>query len=185
MTISFEGRVAIVTGAGGGLGRAYALELARRGAKVVVNDLGGSRDGTGHSDAALAVVAEIEAAGGVAMSDGGSVTDLGHMQAMVGKAKSAWGGVDILINNAGILRDKSFAKMEMADFDAVVGVHLIGSANCTKAVWQFRPGQLRRRQARPCRLRQDAVARGPALQYQGQHDRADRGDADDRGHLPG
>jgi len=135
MTISFEGRVAIVTGAGGGLGRAYALELARRGAKVVVNDLGGSRDGTGHSDAALAVVAEIEAAGGTAMSDGGSVTDLGHMQAMVEKARSAWGGVHILINNAGILRDKSFARMEMDDFRAVVDVHLVGSANCTKAVW--------------------------------------------------
>jgi NAD(P)-dependent dehydrogenase (short-subunit alcohol dehydrogenase family) len=135
MTISFEGRVAIVTGAGGGLGRAYALELARRGAKVVVNDLGVSRDGTGHSDAALAVVAEIEAAGGTAMPDGGSVTDYGHMQAMVEKAKAAWGGVHILINNAGILRDKSFAKMEIEDFRAVVDVHLIGSANCTKAVW--------------------------------------------------
>jgi NAD(P)-dependent dehydrogenase (short-subunit alcohol dehydrogenase family) len=135
MTISFEGRVAIVTGAGGGLGRTYALQLARRGAKVVVNDLGGSRDGTGHSDAALAVVAEIEAAGGTAMSDGGSVTDYGHMQAMVEKAKAAWGGVHILINNAGILRDKSFAKMEMEDFRAVIDVHLIGSANCTKAAW--------------------------------------------------
>jgi NAD(P)-dependent dehydrogenase (short-subunit alcohol dehydrogenase family) len=135
MSISFEGRVAIVTGAGGGLGRAYALELARRGAKVVVNDLGGSRDGAGHSDAALAVVAEIEAAGGTAMADGGSVTDLGHMEKMVAKAKAAWGGVHILINNAGILRDKSFAKLEMADFRAVIDVHLIGSANCTKAVW--------------------------------------------------
>src|SRR5512142_908482 len=102
--IRFDGKVAIVTGAGGGLGRAYALELARRGAKVVVNDLGASRDGTGHSDAALAVVEEIRAAGGEAMSDGGSVTDLGHMQAMVAKAKEAWGGVHILINNAGILR---------------------------------------------------------------------------------
>jgi NAD(P)-dependent dehydrogenase (short-subunit alcohol dehydrogenase family) len=135
MTISFEGRVAIVTGAGGGLGRAYALELARRGAKVVVNDLGGGVDGTGHSDAALAVVAEIRAAGGEAMPDGGSVTDLSHMQAMVARAKQAWGGVHILINNAGILRDKSFAKMDMADFRAVVDVHLIGSANCTHAVW--------------------------------------------------
>jgi NAD(P)-dependent dehydrogenase (short-subunit alcohol dehydrogenase family) len=136
MTISFEGRVAIVTGAGGGLGRAYALELARRGAKVVVNDLGAARDGTGHSDAALGVVAEIEAAGGTAMSDGGSVTDADHMVAMVEKAKAAWGGVHILINNAGILRDKSFAKMEIADFRAVVDVHLIGSANATKAVWE-------------------------------------------------
>src|SRR3954468_19680240 len=135
MRIDYNGRIAIVTGAGGGLGRAYALELAMRGAKVVVNDLGGSRDGSGHSDAALAVVAEIEAAGGTAMSDGGSVTDFGHMQAMVANAKSAWGGVHILINNAGILRDKSFAKMEIEDFKAVVDVHLIGSANCTKAAW--------------------------------------------------
>jgi NAD(P)-dependent dehydrogenase (short-subunit alcohol dehydrogenase family) len=136
MTISFEGRVAIVTGAGGGLGRAYALELARRGAKVVVNDLGGSRDGTGHSDAALQVVAEIEAAGGIAMPNGGSVTDYAQMQEMVAKAKEAWGGVHILINNAGVLRDKSFAKMEPEDFRFVVDVHLNGSANCTKAVWE-------------------------------------------------
>jgi NAD(P)-dependent dehydrogenase (short-subunit alcohol dehydrogenase family) len=135
MTISFEDRVAIVTGAGGGLGRAYALELARRGARVVVNDLGGGIDGTGHSDASLAVVEEIRAAGGEAMPDGGSVTDLSQMQAMVAKAKEAWGGVHILINNAGILRDKSFARMDMADFRAVVDVHLIGSANCTHAAW--------------------------------------------------
>jgi len=141
MTISFEGRVAIVTGAGGGLGRAYALELARRGAKVVVNDLGGARDGTGHSDSAAGVVAEIEAEGGTAMANGASVTDLGQVEAMVAKAKDAWGGVHILINNAGILRDKSFAKMEMADFRAVVDVHLIGSANCTKAVWETMRGQ--------------------------------------------
>ncbi len=136
MTIDFTNRVAIVTGAGGGLGRAYALELAKRGAKVVVNDLGGSRDGTGHSDAALAVVEEIKAAGGTAMSNGGSVTEYDHMVEMVAKAKSDWGSVDILINNAGILRDKSFAKMEIADFDLVVQVHLMGSANCTKAVWE-------------------------------------------------
>ncbi|MEA3048107.1 MAG: hypothetical protein QOJ53_2439 [Sphingomonadales bacterium] len=135
MTISFEGRVAIVTGAGGGLGRAYALALAQRGAKILVNDLGASRDGTGHSDAALAVVEEIRAGGGEAMPDGGSVTDYGQMAAMVDKAKAAWGGVHILINNAGILRDKSFAKMEIEDFRAVIDVHLIGSANCTKAVW--------------------------------------------------
>jgi NAD(P)-dependent dehydrogenase (short-subunit alcohol dehydrogenase family) len=135
MTIRFEGRVAIVTGAGGGLGRAYALELARRGAKVVVNDLGASRDGSGHSDAALQVVAEIEAAGGAAMADGGSVTDPDHMQAMVGRARADWGGVHILINNAGILRDKSFAKMSLDDFRAVVEVHLNGAAICTKAVW--------------------------------------------------
>jgi NAD(P)-dependent dehydrogenase (short-subunit alcohol dehydrogenase family) len=136
MTISFEGRVAIVTGAGGGLGRAYALELARRGAKVVVNDLGGSRDGTGHSDAAAGVVAEIEAAGGTAMADGGSVTDEAQMAAMVERARDAWGGVHILINNAGILRDKSFAKMGIEDFRSVIDVHLIGSAICTKAVWE-------------------------------------------------
>jgi len=136
MTINFDDRVAIVTGAGGGLGRAYALELARRGAKVVVNDLGGARDGTGHSDAALAVVAEIEAMGGEAMSNGGSVTEYDQMVAMVAQAKARWGRVDILINNAGVLRDKSFSKMEPADFEFVVRVHLIGSANCTKAVWE-------------------------------------------------
>lgn len=136
MTISFEGRVAIVTGAGGGLGRAYALELARRGAKVIVNDLGGARDGTGSSDAARKVVEEIEAAGGIAMADGGSVTDFTQMEAMVARAKGAWGGVHILINNAGVLRDKSFAKMSPEDFRFVVEVHLNGSANCTKAVWE-------------------------------------------------
>jgi NAD(P)-dependent dehydrogenase (short-subunit alcohol dehydrogenase family) len=135
MTISFENRVAIVTGAGGGLGRAYALELAKRGAKVVVNDLGAARDGTGHSDAALQVVEEIKAAGGTAVSNGGSVTDYDQMVAMVEKAKADWGRVDILINNAGILRDKSFAKMAPEDFDLVVKVHLIGSANVTKACW--------------------------------------------------
>jgi len=135
MTIGFDNRVAIVTGAGGGLGRAYALELARRGAKVVVNDLGGARDGTGHSDAALAVVREIEAAGGEAFSNGGSVTEYDQMVAMVEAAKARWSRVDILINNAGVLRDKSFAKMEPEDFRFVVDVHLNGSANCTKAVW--------------------------------------------------
>jgi NAD(P)-dependent dehydrogenase (short-subunit alcohol dehydrogenase family) len=135
MTIRFDNRVAIVTGAGGGLGRAYALELAKRGAKVVVNDLGGARDGTGHSDAALKVVAEIEAAGGEAFSNGGSVTEYGQMVEMVEAAKARWGRIDILINNAGVLRDKSFAKMEPEDFRFVIDVHLNGSANCTKAVW--------------------------------------------------
>ncbi len=135
MTIGFDNRVAIVTGAGGGLGRAYALELARRGAKVVVNDLGGARDGTGHSDAALNVVEEITAAGGEAFSNGGSVTEYDQMVAMVEAAKARWGRIDILINNAGVLRDKSFAKMEPEDFRFVVDVHLNGSANCTKAVW--------------------------------------------------
>ena len=136
MSISFKDRVAIVTGAGGGLGHAYAIELAKRGAKVVVNDLGAARDGTGHSDAALKVVEEIQAMGGEAMSNGGSVTEYDQMVEMVATAKEKWGGVHILINNAGILRDKSFAKMEMSDFKLVVDVHLIGSANCTKAVWE-------------------------------------------------
>jgi NAD(P)-dependent dehydrogenase (short-subunit alcohol dehydrogenase family) len=136
MKISFESRVAIVTGAGGGLGRAYALELGRRGAKVVVNDLGGARDGSGSSDAAERVAEEIRAAGGTAMANGASVTDLEQVEAMVAAAKEEWGGVHILINNAGILRDKSFAKMTMEDFRLVVDVHLIGSANCAKAVWE-------------------------------------------------
>lgn len=136
MTISFQDRVAIVTGAGGGLGKAYALELARRGAKVVVNDLGAARDGTGHSDAALAVVEEIKAAGGEAMSNGGNVAEYDQMVELVAKAKEAWGGIHILINNAGILRDKSFAKMEPADFELVVRVHLLGSAFATKACWE-------------------------------------------------
>jgi NAD(P)-dependent dehydrogenase (short-subunit alcohol dehydrogenase family) len=136
MTISFEDRVAIVTGAGGGLGREYALELAKRGAKVVVNDLGGARDGTGSSDAAAKVVEEIEAAGGTAMANGGSVTDQAQMEELVAKTKEAWGGVHVVINNAGILRDKSFAKMTMDDFRLVVEVHLNGSANVTKAVWE-------------------------------------------------
>jgi NAD(P)-dependent dehydrogenase (short-subunit alcohol dehydrogenase family) len=136
MSISFKDKIAIVTGAGGGLGRAYALELARRGAKVVVNDLGGSRDGTGHSDAALQVVEEIKSAGGEAMSNGGNVAEYAQMEEMVAKAKEAWGGVHILINNAGILRDKTFAKMDPADFEAVVRVHLLGSAFATKACWE-------------------------------------------------
>ena len=136
MSISFKDKVAIVTGAGGGLGRAYSLELARRGAKVVVNDLGGTRDGTGHSDAALKVVEEIRAAGGEAMSNGGNVAEYGQMEEMVAKAKEAWGTVHILINNAGILRDKTFIKMEPADFELVVRVHLLGSAFATKAVWE-------------------------------------------------
>jgi NAD(P)-dependent dehydrogenase (short-subunit alcohol dehydrogenase family) len=135
MSISFKDRVAIVTGAGGGLGRAYALELAKRGAKVMVNDLGGTRDGSGHSDAALAVVEEIKAAGGEAMSNGGSVTEYEQMVEMAAKTTEAWGGIHILINNAGILRDKTFTKMEPVDFELVVKVHLIGSANATKACW--------------------------------------------------
>jgi NAD(P)-dependent dehydrogenase (short-subunit alcohol dehydrogenase family) len=136
LPISFEGRVAIVTGAGGGLGRAYALELARRGARILVNDLGGARDGAGSSDAAERVVEEIKTAGGTASANGASVTDFDQVQAMVEQARAELGGVHILINNAGILRDKSFAKLSMEDFRAVVDVHLIGSANCTRAVWE-------------------------------------------------
>ncbi|MCR6476844.1 SDR family NAD(P)-dependent oxidoreductase [Variovorax sp. ZS18.2.2] len=135
-SIDFKGRVAIVTGAGGGLGRQHALALAARGAKVVVNDLGGARDGSGGSvSAAQAVVDEIKAAGGEAIANGASVTDFEAVQAMVQQAVDAWGRVDILVNNAGILRDKSFAKMEIADFKLVVDVHLMGAVNCTKAVW--------------------------------------------------
>jgi NAD(P)-dependent dehydrogenase (short-subunit alcohol dehydrogenase family) len=135
-SIDFKGRVAIVTGAGGGLGRQHALALAARGAKVVVNDLGGARDGSGGSvSAAQAVVDEIKAAGGEAIANGASVTDFEAVQAMVKQAVDAWGRVDILVNNAGILRDKSFAKMELADFKLVVDVHLMGAVNCTKAVW--------------------------------------------------
>ena len=136
MTIDFKDKVAIVTGAGGGLGREYALELAKRGAKVVVNDLGGSRDGTGHSDMALKVVEEIEKAGGEAVSNGGSVTEYDQMEKMVADAKQKWGGVHIVINNAGVLRDKTFAKMSPEDFEFVLKVHLTGSAFVTKAVWE-------------------------------------------------
>ncbi|WOP14364.1 SDR family NAD(P)-dependent oxidoreductase [Ottowia sp. SB7-C50] len=134
--IDFTGRVAIVTGAGGGLGRLHALALAERGAKVVVNDLGGAVDGSGGSvTAAQKVVDEIRAAGGEAIANRASVTDWDAVQAMVQQAVDTWGRVDILVNNAGILRDKSFAKMDMADFRLVVDVHLMGAAHCAKAVW--------------------------------------------------
>jgi NAD(P)-dependent dehydrogenase (short-subunit alcohol dehydrogenase family) len=136
MSISFEGRVAIVTGAGGGLGRAHALALAARGAKVVVNDFGRpASEGAREQTAADAVVAQIRAAGGEALANHASVTDEAAVAAMVQDALSAWGRIDILVNNAGILRDKSFAKMTMADFRAVLDVHLMGAAICTQAVW--------------------------------------------------
>ena len=136
--IRFDGKVAIVTGAGGGLGRQHALELARRGAKVVVNDLGGSVDGSGGSSAAAdAVVAEIKAAGGEAISNGSSVTDDAGVALMIKQAMDTWGRIDILIANAGILRDKSFSKMDMADFELVVNVHLMGTVKPVKAVWEI------------------------------------------------
>ncbi|WP_286267467.1 SDR family NAD(P)-dependent oxidoreductase [Thalassotalea atypica] len=138
MTISFKGKVAIVTGAGNGLGRSHALELAARGAKVVVNDLGGARDGTGQSSAASEeVVALIKQAGGDAISHGANVANFDEVQDMVQQAMEKWGRVDILINNAGILRDKSFTKMSLEEFQLVVDVHLMGSVNCTKAVWDI------------------------------------------------
>jgi NAD(P)-dependent dehydrogenase (short-subunit alcohol dehydrogenase family) len=134
MTIRLDGQVAIVTGAGRGLGRCHALALAERGAKVVVNDLG---DESGVSANAAAVVEEIKAAGGEAMANGANVADFEAVQSMVKQAMDAWGRIDILINNAGILRDKTFLKMPIEDFRLVIEVHLMGSANCTKAVWEI------------------------------------------------
>ena len=134
--IDLTGRTAIVTGAGGGLGREHALELARRGAKVLVNDLGTSVKGEGRSsEAADKVVAEIEAAGGVAIANAGSVTEMADVEAMVKQALDTWGKIDILVANAGFLRDSSFKKMTIEDFEAVIDVHLLGTARCVKAVW--------------------------------------------------
>ena len=134
MSIRLDGQVAIVTGAGQGLGRCHALALAERGAKVVVNDLGDANEQSAHADA---VVAEIKEAGGEAMSHGANVANFEQVEDMVKKTMDAWGRVDILINNAGILRDKTFAKMPLDDFRLVVEVHLMGTANCTKAVWEI------------------------------------------------
>ena len=148
MAIDFKGRVAIVTGAGNGLGHEHAVALAKRGAKVVVNDLGGPRDGSvagdgsgGSVSAAQKVVDEIIAAGGEAIANGASVTDFAAVEAMVKQAMDTWGRVDILINNAGILRDKSFSKMELADFRLVLDVHLMGAVHCCKAVWPIMNAQ--------------------------------------------
>ena len=142
MELDFKGRVAIVTGAGGGLGPQHALARAARGARVLVNDLGGAVDGSGGSaGAAQAVADEIRAAGGQALANGASVTDFAAVQAMAQQAIDAWGRVDVLVNNAGILRDKSFAKMDMADFQLVVQVHLMGAAHCCKAVWPHMQAQ--------------------------------------------
>jgi len=134
--LDFTDKVVIVTGAGGGLGKSHALDFARRGAKVVVNDLGGSMDGSGgSSEAAEAVVAEIKAAGGEAIANGSSVTDDAGVDNMIAQTMDAYGRIDVLVNNAGVLRDKSFAKMEIGDFTFVVDVHLFGTMKPTKAVW--------------------------------------------------
>ena len=136
MTIRFDNQVAIVTGAGNGLGKCHALELARLGAKVVVNDFGGARDGSGgSSEAAEQVVAEIQSAGGEAIANGADVSSPEQVDAMVKQAMDTWGRIDVLINNAGILRDKSFVKMTQDDWDKVIAVHLTGSEICTRAVW--------------------------------------------------
>jgi len=140
--IRFDNRVAIVTGAGVGLGRSHALGLAARGAKVVVNDLGAATDGTGaSSQAAQAVVQEIHDMGGQAIANGANVTDPVQVQAMVDEAIDTFGHVDILVNNAGILRDKTFAKASLDDFRVVLDVHLMGSVNCTHALWSHMVGR--------------------------------------------
>ena len=139
MSIQYNNQVAIVTGSGVGLGRSHALALAARGAKVVVNDLGG-KDGS-LSAGSLAVVAEIEAAGGEAIANGANVADMDQVQSMVEQTMEKWGRVDILVNNAGILRDKSFGNMPIEDFKLVVDVHLMGAANCSKAVWNIMKAQ--------------------------------------------
>ena len=134
MSIRMDGQVAIITGSGQGLGRTHALALAERGAKIVVNDLGGE---DGLSANAEAVAAEIRAGGGEAIANGANVANFEQVQAMVQQAMDKWGRIDILVNNAGILRDRSFLKMSMEDFRLVIDIHLIGSANCTKAVWEI------------------------------------------------
>jgi NAD(P)-dependent dehydrogenase (short-subunit alcohol dehydrogenase family) len=137
LSIRFDDQVVIVTGSGNGLGKSHALEFARRGARVVVNDLGGARDGSGGGSAAAEeVVAQIREEGGDAIANGANVADFAQVESMVSQAMDKWGRIDVLVNNAGILRDKTFAKMDLADFQMVVDVHLTGSVNCTKAVWE-------------------------------------------------
>ena len=135
MSIRFDDQVAIVTGAGGGIGKQHALELARRGAKVVVNDLGGGVDGTGTSDASEAVVDQIFSEGGEAIANGVSVTDLDAIKDMTEQVVSKWGKIDILVNNAGILRDKTFHNVSMNDFNLVMDVHFQGTLNCTHTIY--------------------------------------------------
>jgi NAD(P)-dependent dehydrogenase (short-subunit alcohol dehydrogenase family) len=142
MPIRFDEKVAIVTGAGGGLGRSHALQLAERGARVVVNDLGGAVDGSGgSSEAAEKVVAEIKEAGGEAIANGSSVSDRAGAEKLIDDAVAAFGRVDILINNAGILRDRTFKKMTLDDFHLVVDVHLMGTVYCTHFAWEKMLGQ--------------------------------------------
>ena len=137
MTIAFDGRVAIVTGAGGGLGKTYAVELARRGARVVVNDLGGNPDGTGAAGGpADTTVAEITAAGGEAVANYDSVATPEGGEAITRTALDAFGTVDVVINNAGILRDKSFANLAAADLQAVIDVHLLGAFYVTQPAFR-------------------------------------------------
>lgn len=136
MSLVFDNQVAMVTGAGNGLGRSHALALARRGAKVVVNDIGADVGGKGSSEtSAQSVVDEIVQAGGEALVNYADVTDFQQVCESVNEIIERWGRIDILVNNAGILRDKSFAKMEMDDFRQVLDVHLMGSVHCCKAVW--------------------------------------------------
>lgn len=132
-----DGRVAIVTGAGSGLGRAHAMALARYGARVVVNDIQGRHEGSPGRTVADQIVRD----GGAAIADGGDVTDFAQMEAMVARAIGEWGRVDILVNNAGILRDRSFSKMTLDDFSMVINTHLMGAVNCTKAVWEHMRAQ--------------------------------------------
>lgn len=136
MIISFDGRVAIVTGAGNGLGREHALQLAARGAKVVVNDFGGAQDGSGgSSEPAERVAQEIIAAGGEAIAHGANVASPEQVADMIDKTMATWGRIDILVNNAGILRDRAFGKMSLEDWEAVMRVHVTGTTVCTMAVW--------------------------------------------------
>jgi NAD(P)-dependent dehydrogenase (short-subunit alcohol dehydrogenase family) len=134
MEIRFDEQVAIVTGAGRGLGRSHAIAMASKGAKVVVNDFSGSDE---ISENAKSVVQEITSAGGEAIAHGANVANFDQVQSMVNETINKWGRVDILVNNAGILRDKTFLKMSVEDMREVIDVHLMGSLNCSKAVWEI------------------------------------------------